>query len=93
MVVYYHEAECHAEKLVQYRKSQGHSEGLYDQNMIIFTVSFLYTTGPFPTKLALIAQHQMPLFPTEKKQPLITAFKVKVTVKIQNVSDCPDNIF
>ena len=39
MVVYYHEAMCHAEKLVHYRQSQGHSEGLYNQNMTIFTIS------------------------------------------------------
>ena len=39
MVVYYHEVMCHAEKLVHYLECQGHSEGLYDQNMTIFTIS------------------------------------------------------
>ena len=35
MVVYYHETECHAEKLVCYLQGQGHSEGLYNQNMSV----------------------------------------------------------
>ena len=39
MLVYYHEAMCHAEKLVHYLHCQGHSEGLCNQNMIIFTLS------------------------------------------------------
>ena len=39
MVVCYHEAMCHAEKLVHYLQCQGHSEGLYNQNMTIFTIS------------------------------------------------------
>ena len=39
MVVYYHEVICHVEKLVHYLQCQGHSEGLYNQNMIIFTES------------------------------------------------------
>ena len=38
MVVYYHEAMCHAEKLVHCVQYQGHSEGLYNQNMTIFTI-------------------------------------------------------
>ena len=32
MVVYCHEAECHAEKLVHSLQCQGHSEGLYNKN-------------------------------------------------------------
>ena len=39
MVVYYHEAICHAAKLVRYLQCKGHNEGLYNQNMTIFTVS------------------------------------------------------
>ena len=39
MVVYYHEAMCHTEKLVHYLQCQGHSKGLYNQNMTIFTMS------------------------------------------------------
>ena len=37
-VVYYHEAECHAEKLVHFLQCQGHSKGLCNQNMTIFTI-------------------------------------------------------
>ena len=36
MVVYYHLAMGHAEKLLHYLQCQGHSEGLYDQNVTIF---------------------------------------------------------
>ena len=37
-MVYYHEVMCHAEKLVHYLQPQGNSEGLYNQNMTIFTI-------------------------------------------------------
>ena len=40
MMVYYHEAMCHAEELFHYLQFQGHSEGLYYQNMFIFTIFF-----------------------------------------------------
>ena len=39
MVMYYHEAMCLAEKLVHYLQCQGHSEGLYNQNTTISTIS------------------------------------------------------
>ena len=39
MMVYYHEAMCHVEKIVHYLQCQGHSKGLYNQNMTIFTIS------------------------------------------------------
>ena len=40
MVEYYHEAMCHAgKKNVHNLQCQGHSEGLYNQNVIIFTIS------------------------------------------------------
>ena len=38
MVVYYYEAMCHAETLVHYLQCQGHSEGLYNQHVTIFTI-------------------------------------------------------
>ena len=38
MVVYYHEAECHAKKIVHFQ-GQGHSEGLHNKNMTVFTIS------------------------------------------------------
>ena len=39
MVVYYHELVCHAEKFAHRLQFQGHSEGLYNQNMTISTLS------------------------------------------------------
>ena len=38
MVMQHHKLECHAEKLVHCVQCQGHSEGLYNQNMTIFTI-------------------------------------------------------
>ena len=38
--MYYHEAMCHVEKLVHYLQCQGYNEGLYSQNMTIFTISY-----------------------------------------------------
>ena len=39
IVVYHHESVCLVEKLVHYLQCQGHSKGLYNQNMTIFTIS------------------------------------------------------
>ena len=39
MVRQHHEPKCHEEKLVCCLQCQGHSEGLYNQNMIISTLS------------------------------------------------------
>ena len=39
IAVNYHESMCHVEKLILYLQCQGHSEGLYNKNMTIFTVS------------------------------------------------------
>ena len=39
LVVYYHEKECHAEKkLVHYFQCEGHSKGLYYQNVTFYSV-------------------------------------------------------
>ena len=50
MVVYYHEAMCHAEKLVHCIQYRGHSEGLYNQNMTI-SVASSKLLAPFAAKL------------------------------------------
>ena len=39
MVMQHHKPECRAEKLVLCVQCQGHSEGLYNQNMTISVVS------------------------------------------------------
>ena len=40
MVMQRHKPECHAQKLVHCLQCQGHSEGLYNQNMTIFYCIF-----------------------------------------------------
>ena len=39
MVMQHYEPDCHAEKLVHRLQCQGHSKGLFNQNMTISTVS------------------------------------------------------
>ena len=39
MAVCYHEVMCHVKKIVHFLQCQGHSEGLCNKNMTIFTVS------------------------------------------------------
>ena len=63
--MYYHEAMCHAEKLVHYLKCQGHSEPLYNDKKDYFYDIF-EIAGPFATKLDLIVEHHMPECPVEK---------------------------
>ena len=63
MVMYFHEAICHAEKLVLYGQCQGHCEGLYNRNIIFIVFE---TVGPLATKLDLIVQHHKLECPVEK---------------------------
>ena len=48
MVMQHHKPECHAEKLDHYVQCQGHSEGLYYQNMTISVVSSKLLVGLQP---------------------------------------------
>ena len=64
MVVYYYEVECHVQKLVHYLQCQGHSKGLYKQNMTFFF--FTKSSGLFATKLYLIVHHHKLECPVEK---------------------------
>ena len=66
MVVYDHEVQCRAEKLVHHLQCQGHSEGLYDKNMTFYYV--LLTASLFAAKLCLIALHHTPECPVEKEK-------------------------
>ena len=75
--------EWHAEKLVHFVQCQGHSEGLYNQNMTISTISSKLLVC-FATKLGLIVQHHNKLECPVKKWD----YCVKVTAKVQNVSEC-----
>ena len=58
MVVYYHEAMCHAEILVHYLQCQCHSKGLYDESMTSFIISSKLLV--FATKRNLIVQNHKP---------------------------------
>ena len=40
IVLHHHEPECHTQRLVCQLKDQGHSEGLYNQNMTVSTLSY-----------------------------------------------------
>ena len=64
MMVYYHEVMCHVKKLVHYLQCQGHSDGSYNQNMTIFTISSKVLVHA--TKLDLIVQHYKPECLVEK---------------------------
>ena len=83
MVVYYHEVMCHAEKVVHYLQCQGQSKGLYNQNM---TVSII------PSKLPVHLEPNLVWWYSVINQSVlcknwVTAFKGKVTAKVQNVSE------
>ena len=84
-MVYYHEAECHAEKkLVHCLQCQGHSMGFCNQTITISTVSSKLPVH-LQSNLVLIIQHHKLECSVEK---LNSAFKVKVAAKVQNISEC-----
>ena len=41
IVVHHHELECHAKKMGFYLQGQGHIVGLYNQTMMVSTISFI----------------------------------------------------
>ena len=61
----HHEAECQAEKLVYSVQRQGHSEGLYNQNMTILIISSKLLVRLQPN-LFFVAQHHNLERPVEK---------------------------
>ena len=65
MVVCYREAMCHPEKLVVYFECQGHSEGVYNQYMTVFTLSSKLLVH-LQKKLGMIVQHHKPECLVEK---------------------------
>ena len=64
-MVYYHEAECQAEQLVHYLQCQGHSKGLYNNNMTIFTIFFKLLVRLQP-KLCFVVQNHLSKCPVGK---------------------------
>ena len=84
MVVYYYQAGCHAQSLDHYLQCQSHSEGLNKQNMTISTISCKLLVHLHPN---LAWKYCIKSWSVLWKN-WITAFKVKVTAMIHNVSEC-----
>ena len=55
---------CHAEKVVHYLQRQGHSKGLYNQNMTIFTISAKMLVHLQPDMIPV--QHHRPEYSVKK---------------------------
>ena len=74
-----------------YLQGQGHSKGLYDQNM---TLSIIFSELLIPWQPNLVWWYiiisQSVLLKKKKKRN--TTFRVTVTVKGKNVNVCPDDI-
>ena len=84
MVMQYHKPACHAEKLVHCVQCEGHSEGLHNKTMTISAVS---------SKLLVRLQPNLVSWYSIISRSIlwengITASKIKVTAKVQNVSEC-----
>ena len=76
MVMQHHKPECRIEKLVHCVQCEGHSKGLYNQNRTISVVSSKLLVGLQLTNWSVLWKNG------------ITMFKVKITAKVQNVSEC-----
>ena len=87
MVMQHHKQE----KLVHCVQCEGHSEGLYNQNMTISVLSSKQTAGRFATKLGLIVQHFKPECPVGKMRLLHSRSRSQQRLKIL-VNVCPENI-
>ena len=81
-------ARVHAKRLVYYFQGQGLSKGSHNQNMTVPTIS--------AELLILLLPNLVGWYITISQNVLwkkwIIAFKVKITVKSQNVGVCPDDI-
>ena len=71
-------------KLVHYLQSPGHSRGLFNQNVTISTIS---STLPVRLQPNLIRWYNIVSWSVLWKNDF-TAFTVKITVTVQNVSEC-----
>ena len=89
MAEYYYEMVCHAEKLVCH--FEGHSEGLYNWNLTVSATSSKHLILLQPNLIWWYFIIGMSCGEREKKW--IAAFRVKITVKVQNVIECLDDIF
>ena len=85
IVVHHHEPECHAKKSVGfYLQGQGHSVGLYNQNMTVSTISFI-SSKPMSLMQSLsssVVGHHKQRSVRQRKY-WIAVVKVNVTVKVK----------
>ena len=65
MAMQHHQPECHAEKFIHCVECQGHSGGLYNQNMAISVVSSKGLVGLQP-KLCFVVQNHLSKCPVGK---------------------------
>ena len=87
MLMHHYKPEYHTEKLVSYLQGQGHRKGLYDRNMTFYNI--FWTTDPFATKRGYLEFCFEPVcLVTCERERRITVFKVTVTAKLQNLSEC-----
>ena len=86
MVVYDHEAMCPVKKMVHYLQCQGHSKGLYDQYVTIFTISSKLLVHLQPNLVCMYSIIFINWCVLWKNG--ITAVKVKMLVNV-----CPGDIF
>ena len=84
MVMYYHEAMCHAEKLVHHFRCQGHSKDLSKYDLKKSNNSIFETAGPFATKLGLMVQDHKSECPVAKLDYCVQG---QIKPKVQNVSE------
>ena len=90
MVVYYQEAMCHAEKMVHYLECQGHSKGLYNQNMTFYCI-FL-AAGLFSNKLGVIVKHHQLGVSCGKMGLLHLRSRTQGRFKM-SLNVCPDSLY
>ena len=89
MVMHHHEPECDAKRLALCLQGQGHSKVIYYKSMTVSTVSSDLFILLHPNSMV---NHRKTGCPCEKNW--ITAFKVKVAIEAQNVSEWLDiNVF
>ena len=86
MVMQHHEPEsCGHFCCCCYLQGQGHSKGSYHQNM---TLSTILSELLIPWQPNLVWWYIIKSQSVLWKKKLISAFRLKVTVKVQNVSEC-----
>ena len=81
VVVYYHEPECHVEKLVCCLQGQGHSKGIYHKKRLLLL--YFLNFRSICNQIWLMVHHHKPKYPVEH---WIAVHKIKVSAKDHNVN-------